>query len=169
LCDHMPHIPKEREHRDMTIIEAAREQKRLKTLIKAMKCLELNTVLSGEELFTLFAPTDDAFARLPSETIEILFKEKNLLNEVLTYHIAPGRAMLAYSGDHTSVKSVQGESLSITKSKNCVTVNDAKILQKDISCSNGIIHVIDSVLFPEVLQSADAVSIKNIFQKEGKA
>jgi uncharacterized surface protein with fasciclin (FAS1) repeats len=153
----------------MNIIEAAQKQKRLKTLLKAMKCLDMDTVLSGGGVFSLFAPTDDAFARLPAGTIETLFREKNLLNEVLTFHLVSGRTLLAALGKKTTVPSIQEEVLTINKNKGDVTVNGARILEEDIECTNGILHVIDAVLFPQELQSADAVSIKNTFQKEGKA
>jgi len=153
----------------MNLLKTAKKQKSLKTLMKAMKCLDLDTVLSGDATFTLFAPADVAFARLPASTIEALFREKSLLNDVLTYHMVQGKVILADLKKSVSVQSVQGELITITKSANGATINGIEFLQKDIACTNGIIHVIDAVLFPEELQSADADHIKINFQKEGKA
>jgi uncharacterized surface protein with fasciclin (FAS1) repeats len=153
----------------MNIIEEAKHQKGLKTLLKAMRSLGLTEVLSGNGPFTLFAPVDEAFTRLPSQTIEVLFRDRLLLNDILTHHLVKDKIMTPDLEDKQSLKSVSGGRLQITKTKDDFYISGARVLQSDIACTNGIIHIIDAVLIPEELHSADAVQINNKFQKEGKA
>lgn len=120
------------------------------TLLAAVTAAELAEVLSGEGPFTVFAPTDDAFAKLPEGTVETLLKPENKskLVEILKLHVVPGRV---YSTDAVSAgtaKTLQGEAIVIEVHDNVAKVNDAKLVATDIDASNGVIHVIETVLLP---------------------
>ncbi len=121
-----------------------------KTLTAALKAAELTATLEGTGPFTVFAPTDQAFAALPQEALQELLKPENkaLLVKILTYHVVPGKVV---STDLKSgaVKSVEGGSINVkVDSATGVTVNEAKVVQPDIQASNGVIHVIDKVILP---------------------
>jgi transforming growth factor-beta-induced protein len=153
----------------MNIIQTAKHQTGLKTLLKAMRSLGLTEVLSGNGPFTLFAPTDEAFTRLPSEIIEVLFRNRLLLNDVLTLHLINDKIMTSNLKGKQSLKGVSGGRLHIIIDRDDFFISGARVIQSDIACTNGVIHVVDAVIFPEEMQSADAVQINNKFQKEGKA
>ncbi|UCF55531.1 MAG: fasciclin domain-containing protein [Bradyrhizobium sp.] len=118
------------------------------TLVTAVKAAGLVHTLKGKGPFTVFAPNDAAFAKLPPGTVESLLKDKAKLAAILKYHVVPGRVKAAdVAGKSLQVKTVQGQTVSV----NCnlgVTVNDAHVIQPDIEASNGVIHVIDTVLLP---------------------
>src|SRR5688572_9120267 len=120
------------------------------TLAKALAAADLVATLKGPGPFTVFAPTDDAFAKLPAGTLENLLKPENkaMLRRVLTYHVVPGKVMAADVVKLTSAKAVSADMLSITVSRSTVVVDKARVGRTDIAASNGVIHVIDTVLLP---------------------
>ena len=135
---------------ELNIPATAQEAGQFKTLLAAVGAAGLAEVLAGEGPFTVFAPTDDAFAKLPKGTVENLLRPENKqqLIAVLKYHVVPGRI---YSTDALAVgaaKTLQGGSISITRSGGTARVNDAQLLATDLDASNGVIHVIDSVMLP---------------------
>ncbi len=133
-----------------TIVETAVEAGSFKTLVAAVSAADLAETLSSPGPFTVFAPTDEAFAKLPAGTVESLLKPENKaqLAKILTYHVVPGRVAAADVVKLTGAKTVAGERVKIDASDAGVKVNDASVVQTDIGCTNGIIHVIDSVLLP---------------------
>ena len=121
------------------------------TLVAAVDAAGLVDTLKGEGPFTIFAPTDEAFAALPEGTVEDLLKPENKdqLIAILTYHVVPGKVMAAdLTGAETTASSVQGGELMINGTDG-VTVNGASVTQADIEASNGVIHVIDQVILPQ--------------------
>ncbi|MEN9206924.1 MAG: fasciclin domain-containing protein [Gloeomargarita sp. GMQP_bins_120] len=131
------------------IVQVAQQAGQFKTLVQAVQAAGLVDVLSGPGPFTVFAPTDDAFAALPPGTLENLLKPENRekLRAVLTYHVVPGRVT---SKDLKAgpLKTVQGQSLTVSLTEQ-PQVDNARILQADIPASNGVIHVIDQVVLPK--------------------
>jgi uncharacterized surface protein with fasciclin (FAS1) repeats len=121
------------------------------TLVTAIKAAGLVDTLKGEGPFTVFAPTDEAFAKLPAGTVENLLKPENKqkLVSILTYHVVPGKVMASDVVNLSHAKTVNGQSLMINTSHGVVMVDNAKIVQTDIECSNGVIHVIDAVVLPK--------------------
>lgn len=132
-----------------TIVDIATASDSFTTLVAALTEAELTEVLSGEGPFTVFAPTDEAFAALPDGTVEELLKPENRdrLVEILTYHVVPG-SYPSSSLAAGQVQTAEGESVTITTNAGKVMVNDANVIQPDISASNGVIHVIDRVMLP---------------------
>ncbi|EAQ99248.1 fasciclin domain-containing protein [Congregibacter litoralis] len=139
-------------HDDMpgTIVEIAAGNGDFSTLVAAVKAAGLVDVLSGEGPFTVFAPTNDAFAKLPEGTVETLLKPENKdqLVAVLTYHVVSGKVMAADVVTLDSATTVQGESVSISASDAVVMVDGATVVMTDVEASNGVIHVIDTVILP---------------------
>jgi uncharacterized surface protein with fasciclin (FAS1) repeats len=133
------------------IVDTAIEAGSFQTLAKALEAAGLVNTLKGEGPFTVFAPTDEAFAKLPAGTLEELLKPENKekLVSILTYHVVPGKVMASEVVNMTSAKTVQGQSLTITKNEDGVMVNNAHVVKADIVCSNGVIHVVDTVLLPQ--------------------
>jgi len=121
------------------------------TLVAAVKAADLVSTLKGPGPFTVFAPTDAAFAKLPPGTLTTLLQPENKakLTSILTYHVVPGKVMAADVVKLSSAKTVNGQSVSITTGGGAVMVDDAKVVQTDIVCSNGVIHVIDAVILPK--------------------
>ena len=121
-----------------------------KTLAKALAGADLVSTLKGPGPFTVFAPTDEAFAKLPAHTLDNLLKPENkaMLVRVLTYHVVPGKVMAADVAKVSSAKAVSGDALQIKVTGNNVMVNKAQVVTTDIVASNGVIHVIDNVLLP---------------------
>jgi uncharacterized surface protein with fasciclin (FAS1) repeats len=119
------------------------------TLVTAVKEAGLVETLKGKGPFTVFAPTDEAFAKVPKETLAALLKDKEKLTAVLTYHVVPGKVMAADVVKLKSAKTVQGGEVTIDASAGGVKVDGAKVLKTDILCSNGVIHVIDTVILPK--------------------
>jgi uncharacterized surface protein with fasciclin (FAS1) repeats len=117
------------------------------TLAKALAAADLVATLEGPGPFTVFAPTDEAFAKLPAGTLEALLADPAKLQAVLTYHVVPGRVTAADVATLSSAATVQGDSIAIDTSMG-VRVNDAHVTQADVMTSNGVIHVIDTVLLP---------------------
>ncbi len=132
------------------IVDTAVAAGSFKTLAKALAAADLVGTLKGPGPFTVFAPTDEAFAKLPAGTLDNLLKPENkaMLVRVLTYHVVPGKVMAADVVKITSAKAVSGDALSVKVTGNTVTVNKAQVVKTDIAASNGVIHVIDHVLLP---------------------
>jgi transforming growth factor-beta-induced protein len=134
----------------MDIVETAVAAGNFNTLAKALEAGDLVDALKGEGPFTVFAPTDAAFAKLPAGTLEGLLKpeKKSDLQGILKYHVVSGKVVAADVVKIDSAETLQGKKLSIKVNDGTVMVNDAKVTNTDIGCSNGVIHVIDSVLLP---------------------
>ncbi|MFN8553608.1 MAG: fasciclin domain-containing protein [Candidatus Obscuribacterales bacterium] len=132
----------------MNIVETAVKNGNFKTLVAAVTAAELVDTLSGEGPFTVFAPSDEAFAKLPEGTVESLLKDKEKLSAILTYHVVAGKHLAADVSKKGSIKTVQGQDLTI-KNGDGVTVDNAKVVSADIVTDNGVIHVIDSVVLPK--------------------
>jgi uncharacterized surface protein with fasciclin (FAS1) repeats len=134
---------------EQTIIEVARANGSFKTLLAALESAGLTQVLQGSGPFTVFAPTDEAFAALPPEGLQELLKPENreILIKILTYHVVPGEVT---SGQLRSgpVQTVEGSPVNVQVSNGQVKVNDATVIQPDVQASNGVIHVIDQVIVP---------------------
>lgn len=121
------------------------------TLVAAVKAAGLVETLKGPGPFTVFAPTDEAFAKLPAGTVESLLKPENKakLQKILTYHVVPGRVLSQDVVKLHSAKTVEGQDIAIKTMNGGVMVNDARVTKADIVASNGVIHVIDTVIIPE--------------------
>ena len=133
------------------IVDTAVKSGQFNTLATALKAAGLVDTLKAPGPFTVFAPTDDAFKKLPEGAVENLLKPENKaeLVKVLTYHVVPGKVMsTSLSGKKTEVKTVEGEMLEIDASSKGVMVDNAKVVSADIVADNGVIHVIDTVLMP---------------------
>lgn len=130
------------------IVDTAVAAGQFKTLVTAVKAADLVETLKGKGPFTVFAPTDEAFAKVPKETLDALLKDKKALTGVLTYHVVKGSVKAADVVKLDSAKTVQGKPVEIKVSGDKVTVNGAQVVKTDIVCSNGVIHVIDAVLLP---------------------
>jgi uncharacterized surface protein with fasciclin (FAS1) repeats len=142
---------------DKTIVDVAVESGNFETLVAAVKEAGLVETLSSAGPFTVFAPTDEAFAKLPEGTLEALLADKEALTAVLTYHVIPGKVMAAdvIQAQQVRPATVQGESLNVRVTNGSVYVDDATVVQPDVEASNGVIHVIDTVVLPQALQAAD--------------
>jgi uncharacterized surface protein with fasciclin (FAS1) repeats len=137
------------------IVETAVDAGSFKTLVKAVEAAGLVQTLSGPGPLTVFAPTDDAFAKLPAGTVEELLKDKKKLTAVLTYHVVSGKVMAADVVKLRSAKTVQGQAKTVQgqaisiDTRDGVKVDGANVVKTDIECTNGVIHVIDSVILPK--------------------
>jgi len=133
------------------IVDTAVAAGNFNTLVTAIKAADLAGTLKSPGPFTVFAPTDEAFAKLPPGTVEDLLKPENKekLASILTYHVVPGNVMAADVVKITSAKTVNGQSLTIKTENGVVMVDAAKVVKTDIKCSNGVIHVIDAVVLPK--------------------
>ena len=132
------------------VVDTAVAAGQFKTLAAALNAAGLVETLKGDGPFTVFAPTDDAFAKLPAGTVENLLKPENKdeLVAILTYHVVPGKVMAADVVKLDEAKTVNGKMVDIKVEGETVMVNDAKVTKADIVASNGVIHVIDTVLLP---------------------
>jgi len=121
------------------------------TLVTAVKAAGLVETLKGKGPFTVFAPTDEAFAKLPAGTLDNLLKPENKekLKGILTYHVVSGKVMAKDVVKIKSAKTVNGQSLAISMKDKAVMVDNAKVVKTDIVCTNGVIHVIDAVVLPK--------------------
>ena len=135
---------------DKDIVQTAVEAGSFKTLAKALQAADLVNTLKGEGPFTVFAPTDEAFAKLPAGTLETLLKPENKdkLRAILTYHVVPGRVMAAQVTKMNTAKTVNGDTVDIAARNGGVMIDEARVVKTDIAASNGIIHVLDSVIMP---------------------
>lgn len=135
----------------MNIVETAQATSDLSTLVDAVVAADLVTTLEGEGPFTVFAPTNDAFAALPPAELKRLLKPANQeeLASILTYHVAAGDVKAADLSDGQMIETVNGDTLEVKIDGDKVMVGDATVAQADIETSNGTVHVIDSVLLPQ--------------------
>jgi uncharacterized surface protein with fasciclin (FAS1) repeats len=129
------------------IVDTAIAAGSFNTLVKAVQAAGLVDALKGEGPFTVFAPTDEAFAKLPAGTLESLIEDREKLTAVLTYHVVPGRYMAADVVKHKTLTTLQGQSITLDVSDG-VKVDHANVVTTDIVTSNGVIHVIDAVILP---------------------
>ena len=130
------------------IVDTAVDAGSFKTLAAALQAADLISTLKGEGPFTVFAPTDAAFAKIPEADLNALLKDKRALTEVLTYHVVSGKVMAADVVKLTQAKTVEGSPVKITVVDGKVMVNNANVSATDIAASNGVIHVIDTVIMP---------------------
>ena len=133
------------------IVDTAAAAGSFKTLATALQAAGLVETLKGQGPFTVFAPTDDAFAKLPAGTLNDLLKPENKakLQRILTYHVVPGRVTAADVVKVRSAKAVSGDTIDIKTDGGAVMVDNARVTKTDINASNGVIHVIDAVILPD--------------------
>lgn len=133
-----------------TIVDVAAENGSFSTLVKALKAADLVGALQGTGPFTVFAPTDAAFAKLPAGTLDALLKDPKKLASILTYHVISGKVMAAdvIKGGGAKPSTLNGAALDIVVRDGGVYVNGAKVTMADVAASNGVIHVIDAVVLP---------------------
>ncbi|MFN9726616.1 fasciclin domain-containing protein [Acidovorax sp.] len=129
------------------IVDTAVKAGSFKTLVAAVQAAGLVDTLKGPGPFTVFAPSDEAFAKIPKATLDALLADKAALTKVLTYHVVPGKVM-AKDVKAGMVKTVQGQELKLSTSPS-VMVDQSKVVATDVAASNGVIHVIDTVLMPK--------------------
>ena len=132
------------------IVDTAVAAGSFKTLAKLLTDAGLVDTLKGAGPFTVFAPTDEAFAKVPKATLEALAADKAKLRAVLTYHVVPGRVLAADVVKLKEAKTVQGQMVKISAAGGAVKVDNANVIKTDILCTNGVIHVIDSVILPNM-------------------
>jgi uncharacterized surface protein with fasciclin (FAS1) repeats len=130
------------------IVDTAVEAGSFNTLAAALQAADLISTLKGNGPFTVFAPTDAAFAKIPKADLDALLKDKKALTSVLTYHVVAGEVMAADVVKLTQANTVQGSSVKINVTNGKVMVNNANVTATDIVASNGVIHVIDTVIMP---------------------
>lgn len=134
------------------VVDTAVSAGQFSTLVTAVKAAGLVEALKGDGPFTVFAPTDEAFAKLPAGTLEDLLKPENKskLAAILTYHVVPGKIMRAdVLAKITDVKTLQGQSVTVDAMGDAVKVKNAKVTATDVEASNGVIHIIDTVILPQ--------------------
>ena len=129
------------------IVDTAVKAGNFKTLVAAVQAAGLVDTLKGKGPFTVFAPTDEAFAKIPKETLDGLLKDKAALSKILTYHVVSGKVM-AKDVKPGMVKTVQGQDITLATAGG-VTVNGAKVVAADVAADNGVIHAIDTVIMPK--------------------
>ena len=132
------------------IIETALSDDNFTTLVAAVKAAGLVEALQGEGPFTVFAPTDEAFAELPEGTLEALLKDTKKLASVLTYHVVEGAVASSKVIELDAAETLNGQSVAIATKDGQVMINDANVIVTDILCSNGVIHVLDKVILPSM-------------------
>lgn len=135
-------------HQGKDIVDTAVAAGSFNTLATALKAAGLVDTLKGKGPFTVFAPTDDAFKKLPAGTLDKLLADKAQLTKVLTYHVVAGKVMAADVVKLTEAKTVEGSAVKISAKDGKVKVNDANVVKTDVVASNGVIHVLDTVILP---------------------
>ncbi|MET0961793.1 MAG: fasciclin domain-containing protein [Noviherbaspirillum sp.] len=130
------------------IVDTAKSAGSFNTLVTAVQAAGLVDTLKGPGPFTVFAPTDAAFAKIPKDKLDALLKDKAALTKVLTYHVVPGKVMAA-DVKAGSVKTVQGSSLTVSAKDGKVGVDNAQVVKADVLADNGVIHAIDTVVMPK--------------------
>lgn len=131
------------------IVDTASSAGNFSTLVTALKQAGLVETLKGSGPFTVFAPSDDAFKKIPEKDLQAILADKDKLTKILTYHVVAGQMKAADVVKQKSAKTVEGSEVSITVSGNEVKVDGAKVTSTDIMCSNGVVHVIDTVIIPK--------------------
>jgi len=151
------------------IVDTAIAAGSFSTLVAAVQAAGLEDTLRSEGPFTVFAPTDDAFAALPEGTLDSLLLPENLdqLVSILTYHVVPGKLMAADVVGMTSIDTVNGQPLTVTVMNGSVMIDDANVTQTDIETSNGVIHIIDAVVLPEEEEDRDYTNVFFLELSEG--
>jgi uncharacterized surface protein with fasciclin (FAS1) repeats len=149
MADHH-HGMSDYHHGKKDIVDTAVGAGSFNTLVAALKAADLVETVKGEGPLTVFAPTDEAFDKLPAGTLENLLKPENKsqLKSILTYHVVPGRVLASDVVKLNSAKTANGKSLTVRSEDGAVMVDNAKVVKTDIFASNGVIHVIDSVVLP---------------------
>jgi uncharacterized surface protein with fasciclin (FAS1) repeats len=139
------------ETKEKDIVDTAVGAEGFKTLVAAVKAAGLVETLKGDGPFTVFAPTDEAFSKIPKETLDSLLKPENKdkLVAVLTYHVVPGKVMAADVVKLKKATTVQGDEATVSVKGDKVMIDGATVVKTDIECSNGVIHVIDAVIMPK--------------------
>jgi uncharacterized surface protein with fasciclin (FAS1) repeats len=139
------------QHGGKDIVDTAAAAGSFNTLAKALQAADLIDTLRGKGPYTVFAPTDEAFAKLPSSTLDDLLKPENKdkLKRILTYHVVPGRVSASQAVKLRSAKAVSGDTIDIKTNGATVMVDNARVVKADVGASNGIIHVIDAVILPD--------------------
>ncbi|WP_296698945.1 fasciclin domain-containing protein [Algoriphagus sp.] len=137
---------------DADIVDLAVSQDFLTTLVAAVKAGDLVDVLKGDGPFTVFAPTNEAFAKLPAGTVETLLKPENKaqLVKILTYHVVPGKVMSTDLKNGQTAKTVEGSTIKVTLKDGKAMINNATVTAADIIADNGVVHVIDTVIMPSM-------------------
>jgi uncharacterized surface protein with fasciclin (FAS1) repeats len=130
------------------IVDTAVAAGSFKTLVAAVQAAGLVDTLKGAGPFTVFAPTDEAFAKLPAGTVDALLKDPAKLKDILLYHVVSGKVMAADVVKMTTAKTVEGKNVRIKVDGSTVMINNATVVKADIACTNGVIHVIDTVIMP---------------------
>jgi uncharacterized surface protein with fasciclin (FAS1) repeats len=130
------------------IVETAASAGSFNTLVAAVQAADLEDTLAGDGPYTVFAPTDDAFAKLPAGTVEALLANPDQLREILLYHVVPGKVTASQVVSLDSATTAQGSDVRIQIADGSVMVNNATVTATDIETSNGVIHVIDTVILP---------------------
>jgi uncharacterized surface protein with fasciclin (FAS1) repeats len=145
-----PAEPAEEMAADQNIVELAQDTPQLSTLVDAVVAADLAETLQGEGPYTVFAPTNEAFNELGDDTLQTLLEPENReqLQEILTYHVVPAEAMAADLSDGQELETVNGETLTVSIDGDQVMVGDATVEMADVDASNGVVHVIDTVLQP---------------------
>ncbi len=138
-------------HNKKDIVDVAVSNPQFSTLVTALKAADLVDALKGDSKLTVFAPTNEAFAKLPAGTLETLLKPENKdqLVAVLTYHVVPGQVMAKDVVKINSATSLQGSDIAVKTKNGSVMVDNATVVATDVAASNGVIHVIDSVIIPQ--------------------
>ncbi len=133
------------------LVDTAADAGSFSTLVAAVQAADLVETLKGEGPYTVLAPTDEAFAKLPEGTLESLLKPENKqqLVDILTYHVVPGKVTAEQVMGLSEAETVNGQSVSISSSDDVVKIDDATVVQADVMADNGVIHVIDTVLMPK--------------------
>lgn len=137
------------------IVETAVAAGSFKTLATALEKTDLIATLKGKGPFTVFAPTDEAFAKLPAGTLDKLLANPDELKAILLYHVVSGEVMAAQAAKLTTAKTVNGADIKISAMNGGVMINQAHVVKADIKASNGVIHVLDAVILPPKAQNAD--------------
>jgi transforming growth factor-beta-induced protein len=152
-----------------TIVDIAVADGRFETLVAALQAADLAGTLAGDGPFTVFAPTDDAFGKLPEGTVEALLQDIPSLTDILLYHVVSGEVLAEDVGQLESAETLLGESVGIRVEDGMVYINDAQVIIKDIVADNGVIHVIDTVLLPPAEEAEEASnSIVDIAVADGR-
>ncbi len=133
---------------EKTVVGVATSDAQFSTLVGLLKEAGLVETLNGDGPFTVFAPTNDAFAKIPAETLAGLKKDKEKLKQVLTYHVVGGMVKGADAAKLTESKTVSGTDIAISQKGKSLMINDATVVKADILASNGVVHVVDTVLIP---------------------
>ncbi|GAB4301558.1 MAG: fasciclin domain-containing protein [Ignavibacteriaceae bacterium] len=142
-------IDRNKKHSDKDIVTIAVESGSFNTLVQALTETGLVEALQGEGPFTVFAPTDEAFAKLPKGTLESLLKDKETLKNILLYHVVSGKVTSNQVINLKSAETLAGKKINIKIKEGSVMINDSKVITTDVIASNGVIHIIDTVLIPE--------------------